>query len=86
VHAETMRRLEHVEFRREARPFAPHLTIGRWRDPGPARLRRELAGSQAADAGRCTIDHVTLYESRLSPRGPTYVPLLRSPLVPTPGG
>jgi 2'-5' RNA ligase len=84
VHAETARRLETVDFRRESRPFAPHLTIGRWRQPGPARVRRVLA-EETADAGRCTIDHVTLYESRLSPRGPTYVPLLRSPLTP-PGG
>jgi 2'-5' RNA ligase len=81
VHAETLRRLEGIEFRRESRPFAPHLTIGRFREPGAARLRRELAESGVADAGRCTIDHVTLFESRLSPRGPTYVPLRRAPFI-----
>jgi 2'-5' RNA ligase len=80
VHAETVRRLEGIEFRREARPYAAHLTIGRVREGAP-RLRRDVADASSADAGRCTIDHVTLFESRLSARGPTYLPLVRTPLV-----
>ena len=39
------------------------------------------AATQAEPAGGCTIDHVTLYQSRLSPRGPTYTPLLITPLT-----
>lgn len=80
VYDETRRRLEGVPFRREARPFAPHLTIGRLREPAPATLRRELDAVEARTPGRCTIDAVTLYESRLSPRGATYIPVLRAPL------
>jgi 2'-5' RNA ligase len=80
VHLETVRRLEGVAFRREARPFSAHLTLGRFREPGPARLRRELLDLSVPTIGRCTIDAVTLYESRLSPRGPSYIALLRSAL------
>jgi 2'-5' RNA ligase len=78
---ETLRRLEGVPFRRETRTFSPHLTIARLRTPGPAVLREHLAGAAAEAAGRCTIDAVTLYESRLSPRGATYIPVQRAPLV-----
>jgi 2'-5' RNA ligase len=35
----------------------------------------------ARSLGRCRIDHVTLYESRLSPKGPTYTSLARAPLM-----
>ena len=80
VHAETVRRLEGIDVPRESRPFAPHLTIGRIRDGGSTRLRHHVAASPAG-AGRCTIDHVSLFESRLSPRGPTYLPLVRTPLI-----
>ena len=80
VHAETARRLEGLDIPRDSRPFAPHLTIGRIRDGRGARLRHDDAAPPAA-AGRCTIDHVALFESRLSPRGPTYLPLVRAPFV-----
>jgi RNA 2',3'-cyclic 3'-phosphodiesterase len=82
LHLETVRRLEGVPFRRESRPFSAHLTLGRFRDRAPARVRRELLASAPPRIGRCTIEAVTLYESRLSPRGPTYIPVLRSPLQP----
>jgi RNA 2',3'-cyclic 3'-phosphodiesterase len=67
-------------FNLEDRPFSPHITLARRRDgvrsdgppgwppvPGPA-------GEEFA------MDHLTLVESRLSPRGPTYVPRLEFPL------
>jgi 2'-5' RNA ligase len=81
LHEETLRRLEGVPFRRETRTFSPHLTIARLRAPGPASLREHLAGAAAGATGRCTIDAVTLYESRLSPRGAAYIPVQRAPLV-----
>jgi 2'-5' RNA ligase len=62
-------------------PFTPHLTLARFRD----RLTRgPLAGLAqiAASAGPSRIDRVTLYESRLSPAGPTYVPLAAAMLQP----
>jgi 2'-5' RNA ligase len=80
LHVETVRRLEGVPFRREERSFSAHLTLGRFRAPGPVRLRRELLAVAAPAIGRCTIEAVTLYESKLSSRGATYIPVLRSPL------
>jgi 2'-5' RNA ligase len=61
--------------------FSPHLTLARFRD----RVRRaNLAGITRipASAGPSLIDRVTLYESRLSPAGPTYVPLAHALLRP----
>jgi 2'-5' RNA ligase len=55
-------------------PFNPHLTLARIRDRVP-RAQLEEIGKMPALAGPCRIDRVTLYESRLSPKGPTYVAL-----------
>ena len=61
--------------------FSPHLTLARFRDRVP---RGKLAGLTRirASAGPSRIDRVTLYESRLSPAGPTYVPLAVASLQP----
>jgi 2'-5' RNA ligase len=72
---EVAARLAEVEFRREARPFSPHLTLGRFKERGHAADRDALLAGQVRAAGRCRVDHVTLYRSRLSPQGPTYVPV-----------
>ena len=72
---EVAARLAEVEFRREARPFSPHLTLGRFTERGHAADRDALLAARVRAAGRCRVDHVTLYQSRLSPQGPTYVPL-----------
>lgn len=79
IQAETVRRLEGLPLRADDRPFSAHLTLGRFRETA-ARYRHRLEAVRAVDAGRCTIDHVTLYQSRLSPKGPTYVPRLLAPL------
>ena len=63
--------------------FTPHLTLARFRD----RLRKPTAAEIAripASAGPSRIDRVTLYESRLSPAGPTYVALAET-LLPRSG-
>ena len=81
LQAAVARRLERIEFRRELRPFAPHLTLGRIKEGGTRADRERIAGARLEPAGGCTIDHVTLYRSRLSPRGPTCMPLASTPLV-----
>jgi 2'-5' RNA ligase len=64
-------RLAVIGVERDARPFRSHITIGRVRDPGivnwPGVLKRVLFAPSAS-----RVDHVTLYRSQLSPRGPTY--------------
>jgi 2'-5' RNA ligase len=61
--------------------FSPHLTLARVRDRVP---RGKLAGLAQipASAGPSRIDRVTLYESRLSPKGSTYLPLATADLKP----
>ncbi len=69
----------------ETRPFTPHLTLARARDRGrPVRgdaLRETLARAPLA-AGPVRVASVTLFESRLTPRGPDYTPRLVTPLEP----
>ena len=60
-------------------PFTPHLTLARFRERVPQRAIAPVL-IQHPVAGPCRIDRVTLYESRLSPRGATYVPVAQAVL------
>jgi RNA 2',3'-cyclic 3'-phosphodiesterase len=62
--------------------FNAHLTLARFRDHIPPAKIAEIAHIRAS-AGPVQIDRVTLYESRLSPAGPTYVSLAEAPLIPS---
>jgi 2'-5' RNA ligase len=64
------------------RSFSPHLTLARLRDRVPHAKIAETVNIRAS-AGPARIDRVTLYESRLSPAGPTYVPLAEALLIPS---
>jgi RNA 2',3'-cyclic 3'-phosphodiesterase len=68
----------------EPRPFHPHLTLARWRARERGRrsdARRALAADAGREIVRFGVDHVTLYQSRLSQAGPTYVELARATLT-----
>ena len=73
-------RLEGVPFRREDRPFSPHLTLARVRPGSPGVTRDRLDNLRVDRLGGCTIDHVTLYRSHLSSKGARYEALVRAPL------
>jgi len=78
--AEAMeKRFEKLGFRREARRFHPHLTLGRVRRSGPAigALARLLAEHADFDAGQCEIQQVVVFSSQLTRNGPIYEPLGR---------
>ncbi|MBN1854611.1 MAG: RNA 2',3'-cyclic phosphodiesterase [Pirellulales bacterium] len=66
--------LESLGFRREQRPYAPHLTIGRVRGGQRAvePLIERLADYADFHAGAMCIDAVTVFASELNPGGPTY--------------
>jgi 2'-5' RNA ligase len=83
VHEQVVHRLEGVEFAREARAFSPHLTLARFHEPGTVAERQALTEVVVRPGPTCPIDHVTLYQSRLSPKGPTYTALRRAPLAGT---
>jgi 2'-5' RNA ligase len=63
----------------ETRPFAPHLTLGRWREPAARPTLPE------PDLGRTRLDTLVLYRSQPGPAGSVYTPL-ESFVLPPPGG
>ena len=65
-------------FPREARPFSPHLTLARVKDPGSGRrLTQVLPSVPREPFGTVVVGSVVLYRSDLSPAGPEYSELLR---------
>ena len=82
--AETGRVFEELEQRLRAtgiapdtRPFHPHLTLGRFRGPTRRSDGEALRGHIVEPPVLVRVEHVTMYESRLTPRGPRYEPLFR---------
>jgi len=62
-----------------SRPYSPHLTVARVRDPAGIKTAT-LFERLDADLGETHVDAITLFQSHLSPKGPTYVALQRTPL------
>lgn len=83
VHAELARRLAPLGIEPEPRPYTPHLTLARVRAAprGSARAVRTTLGNGPRSGHRMMVRAVTLFRSRLSPRGAVYEPLLRVPLA-----
>ncbi len=66
---------------KEERPFSPHLTIGRVRSSDRLTpLVQKLQSASFKGKVPAPVDHLTLYQSALSPQGPTYTPLAQFPL------
>jgi 2'-5' RNA ligase len=65
----------------ESRPFSPHLTLGRWKASRPS--DRAIVESAFHDriVARLRVDRATLYRSRISSAGPTYIELTRATLA-----
>ena len=73
-------RIDPIVPNQETRPYSPHLTIARVKDPGRG---VDWAGALArvtAEPTRSRVDRVTLYESRVTSKGSTYTVRMRSPL------
>jgi 2'-5' RNA ligase len=83
LHEETGRRLAPLGYEPEHREYSAHLTLARVKE-GPPRSSvadfRRLLREVPADAGRSRVAAVTLFRSRLSPKGAAYEPVLRVPL------
>jgi 2'-5' RNA ligase len=82
--AEVVKLLDDVleeHFEPEQREYTPHLTVARLVPPrrlsefAPALVGLDVSSDPFA------VEELVLYRSRLSPRGATYVPLVRAPLV-----
>ena len=76
--AEVNSRLDPIIGPGESRPFRAHLTVARVKEPERFDWRAALSSIDAGST-RTEVDHVTLYESKTSPKGPTYLPLLVTP-------
>ena len=76
-------RLSPLGFVKEARPYTPHLTLGRVRDIDRAsgRMLRESLEAVPAVLHTIEVRAVTLYRSHLSPKGPRYEIVLETPLT-----
>ena len=64
----------------EDRPYSPHLTLGRVKEPAGLSRTVLLEGLATRTFGRVHVDAITLFESRLSPKGATHVPVQRTAL------
>jgi RNA 2',3'-cyclic 3'-phosphodiesterase len=70
--------LEPLGFSREARPWHPHVTIGRvfderrWRQEAGLALRQAVAAMARQSFGETAVTRVVLMRSDLSPRGARY--------------
>jgi len=82
VQRQIAERLARVGNEPEQRAYHPHLTLARWRRSTPADRRRLLAADRGAPIAQVDAAAVTLYQSRLSPSGPSYTVLAEAALRP----
>jgi 2'-5' RNA ligase len=55
--------------------YRPHLTLARVREAAGLRGRDVVEPPPSTPFGTTHVDAITLFESRLSPKGPQYIPL-----------
>ena len=80
MQSELEERLESIGCAREARPFTPHLTLGRFRgEPAAgsvARIKRLLRQQTGLAVGHVTADALSLMKSERCPDGSVYTSLM----------
>ncbi len=65
--------MEALGFKKEDRPFSPHLTVGRVRSPkGKEMLMEELATFKKMDFGNIEVKNISIIKSELKPTGAQY--------------
>jgi 2'-5' RNA ligase len=75
-------RLGPLGFERETRPYTPHVTLGRVRElsRSASRSLREALVALPAEIATQQVTGLTLFSSRLSPKGPRYEVVAETPL------
>jgi len=81
VEQEVRGRLDGLVHSTAERDYHPHLTLGRVKNPAGLRPVPLLGGLESTVFGVVRVAAVTLFESRLSSSGPTYIALGRSELA-----
>ena len=84
VEREVRTRLDPLVSPAEDRDYHPHVTLGRVKNPAGLRPATLLEGYKDASFGVVEVGAVTLFESRLSSKGPTYLACGRTALASTP--
>ena len=65
-----------IGFKKEEKPFSPHITIGRIRSPKNLNLLAEAISNYSLPVDlKQTARNITFYKSILTPTGPIYEPL-----------
>ena len=76
-----------IGFKSEARPFSPHLTIGRVRQriskPDQQKIYEILRDVKIDALGTASVDSVNLYKSKRKANGAVYTKLFSAPLQKT---
>jgi 2'-5' RNA ligase len=66
----------------ERRPYSPHLTLARIKEPVPlTALQQAIAGPEPVELGAFTADRFFLYQSTLEPSGAVYTRLAEFPFT-----
>ncbi|MDD1743204.1 MAG: RNA 2',3'-cyclic phosphodiesterase [Methanomassiliicoccales archaeon] len=74
--------LQPLGFEPEGRPFKPHLTLARVKDPRASGAVLSLVEKYATgEFGSVDVKSILLKKSVLSPKGPAYTTVLTSPLA-----
>jgi 2'-5' RNA ligase len=70
-------------YRREERPYTPHVTLGRVRSAKPpsSELVASLARQGDWQGGDMIVSEVRVFSSELRPQGPVYTVLARAPFA-----
>lgn len=70
-------RLTQIGVAPEDRAYSPHLTVARVREPAGLRTAQLIDDLLDRQVGTTRVSAITLFQSKLSPKGPTYTSLLR---------
>jgi 2'-5' RNA ligase len=81
VESDVTQRLGTCGITADARPYRPHVTLGRVKDAGGLRVRGLFDGIADRAFGMSTVDAITLFQSRPSSDGSVYVPLQSTRLL-----
>jgi 2'-5' RNA ligase len=68
-------------YRREERPYRPHLTIGRVKGQPDEALTVAVKRFEGWQGGQSHVDEVLVMSSELRPQGPEYTVLCRAPFL-----
>jgi 2'-5' RNA ligase len=81
--SEIDRALETLGLKAEGRPFNPHLTLARIKEPAPLQILREaIAALPSLEFGSFSADRFFLYQSRPGLGGSVYTKLAEFPFQP----